>query len=81
LLNGKATANAKVAENLFKIATGTGREADSAGIIWLKCQARWQERQIAEIQDGTEQKDKLRELQKEIQRTRLNDTQSAQPRN
>jgi len=76
LLNGKATANAKVAENLFKIATGTGREAVSAGIFWLKCQARWQERQIVEIQDGTEQNDKFRELAKAIQRTRFTDTES-----
>jgi hypothetical protein len=76
LLNGKATANAKVAENLFKIATGTGREAVSAGIFWLKCQARWQERQIVEIQDGTEQNDKFRQLIKDIQRAKLAETDS-----
>jgi|TARA_R100001460_G_C3506112_1_gene170952 hypothetical protein len=76
LLNGKATANAKVAENLFKIATGTGREAVSAGIFWLKCQARWHEKQILEIQDGTEQDDKFRQLIKDIQRAKLTETDS-----
>ena len=76
LIKGKATANAKVAENLFKIATGTGREAVSAGIFWLKCQARWHEKQIVEIQDGTEQDDKFRQLIKDIQRAKLAETDS-----
>lgn len=40
LIKGKATANAKISENLFKIATGTGREAVTACIFWLKNQAR-----------------------------------------
>lgn len=71
LLNGKATANAKISENLFKIATGTGREAVTACIFWLKTQARWTEKQVLEIQDGTEQDDKFRQLIKDIQRAKL----------
>ncbi|CAM5658024.1 hypothetical protein MAUB1S_11454 [Mycolicibacterium aubagnense] len=36
-------ANAKVGANLFKIATGTGREAVTAAIFWLKTRAGWSE--------------------------------------
>ena len=61
LVKGKATANAKISENLFKIATGTGREAVTACIFWLKTQARWTEKQVLEIQDGTEQDDKFKQ--------------------
>jgi hypothetical protein len=40
---GHIKANAKVAENLFRKATGTGREAVTAAIFWLKTRARWTE--------------------------------------
>ncbi len=40
---GHVKANAQVAGNLFKIATGTGREAVTAAIFWLKCRAGWSE--------------------------------------
>lgn len=40
---GHIIANTKVAENLFKIATGTGREAVTAAIFWLKTRAGWSE--------------------------------------
>jgi len=76
LIKGKATANAKISENLFKIATGTGREAVTACIFWLKTQARWTEKQVLEIQDGTEQDDKFRQLIKDIQRAKLAETDS-----
>lgn len=36
-------ANTRVADNLFKIATGTGREAVTAAIFWLKVRAGWSE--------------------------------------
>ena len=78
LLNGKATANAKISENLFKIATGTGREAVTACIFWLKTQARWTEKQVLEIQDGTEQDDKFRQLISNIQRVKLAEKDSDQ---
>jgi hypothetical protein len=41
--HGHARANAKVAENLFRKATGDGREAVTAAIFWLKARARWKE--------------------------------------
>jgi hypothetical protein len=40
---GHVKANAKVADNLFKIATGQGREAVTAAIFWLKVRAGWSE--------------------------------------
>jgi hypothetical protein len=40
---GKAGANALVAKSLFKKATGSGPQAVSAAIFWLKCQAGWKE--------------------------------------
>lgn len=39
--HGHTKANAKVAENLFRIATGDGREAVTAAIFWLKTRAGW----------------------------------------
>lgn len=71
LVKGKAQANAKISENLFRIATGTGREAVTACIFWLKTQARWTEKQVLEIQDGTEQDDKFKQLITDIQRAKL----------
>ena len=41
LASGHIKANAKVAENLFRRATGEGREAVIAAIFWLKARARW----------------------------------------
>jgi hypothetical protein len=76
LIKGKATANAQISENLFKIATGTGREAVTACIFWLKTQARWTEKQVLEIQDGTEQDDKFKELISDIQRAKLTEKDS-----
>lgn len=46
--HGHAKANAKVAENLFRKATGEGREAVTAAIFWLKARARWKETSIHE---------------------------------
>lgn len=71
LVKGKATANAKISQNLFNIATGSGREAVTACIFWLKTQARWTEKQVLEIQDGTEQDDKFRQLITDIQTAKL----------
>ena len=76
LIKGKAKANAKISENLFKIATGTGREAVTACIFWLKTQARWTERQVLEIKDGTEQDNKFAELIQDIQRAKLREKDS-----
>tara|TARA_Y100001938_G_C8071304_1_gene423249 strand:- start:922 stop:1305 length:384 start_codon:yes stop_codon:yes gene_type:complete len=71
LVKGKAQANAKISENLFRIATGTGREAVTACIFWLKTQCNWTEKQVFEVTDGTEQDDKFAKLISDIQRAKL----------
>ena len=38
---GHVRANVTVAQNLFRIATGDGREAVVAAIFWLKTRAHW----------------------------------------
>ena len=43
LAQGRIKANARVAENLYRKATGEGREAVTAAIFWLKTRARWKE--------------------------------------
>ena len=40
---GKGKAIAAVANNLFRMATGDGRQALGAAIFYLKCQAHWRE--------------------------------------
>ena len=40
---GHVKAHCKVAENLFRIATGTGPKAVTAAIFWLKTRAGWSE--------------------------------------
>ena len=47
--HGKVKANAKVAENLYRKATGEGREAVIAAIFWLKTRAGWRETSVHEI--------------------------------
>ena len=42
-------ANARVAENLFRKATGEGREAVTAAIFWLKTRAGWKETSVTEL--------------------------------
>jgi len=49
LASGHIKANAKVAENLFRRATGEGREAVIAAIFWLKARARWTESNAHEL--------------------------------
>jgi hypothetical protein len=46
--HGHSKANAKVAENLYHMALGEGREAVTAAIFWLKARARWKEVSIHE---------------------------------
>ncbi|MEX0406775.1 hypothetical protein ABGN05_13980 [Aquibium sp. LZ166] len=46
---GHIKANARVAENLFRKATGEGREAVTAAIFWLKTRARWKETSVHEL--------------------------------
>ena len=42
-------ANARVAENLYRRATGEGREAVIAAIFWLKARAKWAETSTHEL--------------------------------
>jgi hypothetical protein len=48
LEGGQIKANARVAENLYRKATGDGREAVTAAIFWLKARARWKETAVHE---------------------------------
>jgi hypothetical protein len=47
--HGHVKANAKVAENLYRKATGEGREAVIAAIFWLKTRAGWKETSVQEL--------------------------------
>jgi hypothetical protein len=49
LKQGHTKANARVAENLYRKATGEGREAVTAAIFWLKTRAHWRETSAHEI--------------------------------
>ena len=44
-----AEACAKVAENLFRKATGDGRESVTAAIFWMKTRGRWKETSVQEV--------------------------------
>jgi hypothetical protein len=46
---GHIKANTKVAENLYRKATGDGRESVIAAIFWLKTRARWKETTVNEV--------------------------------
>lgn len=77
LIKGKGTANAKIAENLFKIATGTGREAVTACIFWLKTQAHWKETNVLEVNDTTEENNKFKELINDIRTVKLSEKEES----
>jgi len=47
--HGHTKANARVAENLYRKATGDGREAVIAAIFWLKTRAGWKETNLHEV--------------------------------
>ncbi len=49
LQGGEFKANTKVAENLYRKATGEGREAVTAAIFWLKARAGWRETNVHEL--------------------------------
>ena len=78
LLKGKAQANAKVSENLFKIATGTGRESVTACIFWLKTQAHWKETNVLEVNDNTDENNRFKELIGDIRNIKLTEKDSSQ---
>ena len=76
--SGKAICIGRVAENLYKMATGdiSARNTLGAAIFYLKTQANWREVNTIEVTDGSENQAKFRELAEAIQRTRLTDTES-----
>jgi hypothetical protein len=47
--HGHIKANVRVAENLYRKATGEGRESVIAAIFWLKTRAGWRETSVHEI--------------------------------
>ncbi len=47
--SGQIKANTKVAEDLYRKATGEGREAVTAAIFWLKTRAGWKETAVHEV--------------------------------
>jgi hypothetical protein len=47
---GHVKANAKVAENPFRKATGDGRESVIAAIFWMKTRAGWKETSVHELE-------------------------------
>jgi hypothetical protein len=49
LATGGTKANSRVAESLYRKATGEGREAVTAAIFWLKTRAGWRETTSHEI--------------------------------
>ena len=57
---GHIKATTKVAENLYRKATGEGREAVTAAIFWLKTRAGWKETTVSEVRHDAV--DPIREL-------------------
>lgn len=49
LERGLIDANAKVAENLFRIATSNEKTAVAAAIFWLKCRAKWRSSEVDDV--------------------------------
>ena len=49
--NGRIKSNARVAESLFRKATGEGHGAVTAAIFWLKTRARWKETSVTEVNE------------------------------
>ncbi|WP_287187434.1 hypothetical protein [Mesorhizobium sp.] len=50
LESGGIKPTARVAESLYRKATGEGREAVTAAIFWLKTRARWKETSVHEVE-------------------------------
>jgi|TARA_A100001388_G_scaffold276291_1_gene263639 hypothetical protein len=71
LREGKATANFKVANNLFKIATSQSNGAVTAGIFWLKTQAGWKEHNVIEVTNSKQEHDTFRKLITDIRDAKL----------
>ena len=49
LRRGHIKANSRVAESLYRKATGEGPQSVTAAIFWLKTRAQWKETTVAEV--------------------------------
>ena len=67
---GKASSTATIANNLYRMATGTGREALTASIFWLKTQAGWKETDVVEINNVSDEKERFESLLKSLRQTK-----------
>ena len=73
---GKAQSTVTVANNLFRMATGHGKEALTASIFWLKTQAGWKETDVVEINNVSDENDRFTELVKRVRHTSLSQKDS-----
>tara|TARA_R110002050_G_scaffold134997_2_gene257594 strand:+ start:10081 stop:10506 length:426 start_codon:yes stop_codon:yes gene_type:complete len=73
---GKAEAHTKVAENLFRMATGDGKEAVACSIFYLKTQAHWKETTTIEVKDANEESQRFKELVQDIRDSRVSKSDS-----
>ena len=49
LRHGHIKANSRVAESLYRKATGEGPQSVTAAIFWLKTRAQWKETMVSEV--------------------------------
>jgi hypothetical protein len=56
---GQTKANSKVAESLYRKATGEGPQSVTAAIFWLKTRAQWKETAVSEVIHDTSDSVKL----------------------
>tara|TARA_R110000803_G_scaffold209021_1_gene278158 strand:+ start:3362 stop:3745 length:384 start_codon:yes stop_codon:yes gene_type:complete len=73
---GKASSTATIANNLYRMATGTGREALTASIFWLKTQANWKETDVIEINNVSDENEKFEKLVKSVRQSKLSEKDS-----
>ena len=76
LQKGKAQANSKVAENLFKIATGNRNGSVTAAIFWLKCQAGWKDTAVLEVINADTDESRFAKLVENIRDSKLDRKES-----
>tara|TARA_R110002012_G_C11399652_1_gene585574 strand:- start:182 stop:565 length:384 start_codon:yes stop_codon:yes gene_type:complete len=67
---GKAQSTATIANNLYRMATGEGKEALTASIFWLKTQAGWKETDVVEINNVSDEKERFEGLLKSLRQTK-----------
>lgn len=73
---GKAQANSKVAENLFRIATGSNHGSVTAAIFWLKCQAGWKDTNTLEVINADSDEKQFNRLIEQIREIKLGGKES-----